>query len=295
MSAAPMSSARAGARIAGSSSASSPEAATPASTLEARLTGMQKEFSRRSSSTSDPKMPVPCEHTPATIATQPSGPRRKSPKPSRSAPAWDPRPERAHRHSTASTAGAQTSCSSTKKRRLSPPRSVFAAWLITRRRRKYAPVYSARHTTAGVERVSEPRARKAPASAAKLSPRATHARPRTRRRERRSTIGARASTRPRMSSIIRTMDVPSKVYASVVETVIVAAQSPDSADQRVGTGKLTPRTVRALAARHQPVPRRKAREVTRHATALPGRSAKPSTRPLIPGSAPSETALVSAP
>jgi hypothetical protein len=99
---------------------------------------------------------------------------------------------------------------------------------------------------------------------------------------------------PRISSIISTMDVPSKVYARVVVTMIAEAQSPESADHRVGLGKLCPSTVTRLAVCHQPVASRKVIDPTRHAMPVAGRSTKPSTRPDIPGIAPSERALVSA-
>ena len=76
---------------------------------------------------------------------------------------------------------------------------------------------------------------------------------------------------------------------------MVAAQSPESAAYREGAGITRPATRRVLASRHHPVTPRKSPVAARDASALAGSSVKPSTRPSIPGSAPSESALVSAP
>ncbi len=81
---------------------------------DARLTGTQKLFSRRSSSTSPPKMPLPCESTPTSATSHQVLGDPSAVNPSRKGVATSTGPARASAASASAAAGVATICSSTK-------------------------------------------------------------------------------------------------------------------------------------------------------------------------------------
>lgn len=90
------------------------EASSPASTLDARLTGTQNVFSRLSSSTSPPNTPVPCDRTPTRIDVTSAPLDQMSVKPRRTSAPMVPPPASATTARVSTMTGVATICSSTK-------------------------------------------------------------------------------------------------------------------------------------------------------------------------------------
>ncbi|MEZ4249951.1 MAG: hypothetical protein R3B99_17095 [Polyangiales bacterium] len=127
------------------------------------------------------------------------------------------------------------------------------------------------------------RSTKTTINARKLNPSPTHENHFVLRPESASTIGAITNTPPRIKSITKTIETPSKVYASVVVVRITALQSPESAVQRVGTGIERRPSFRCVANRHHPVPPRKSATTTNDAMLESGKSEGPAMgSPIIP-------------
>ena len=116
------------------------------------------------------------------------------------------------------------------------------------------------------ERSNADRSANATSKAAALNASPAHENHRVLRPLSRSTTGARKRTPPRMSSITKTMETPSNVYANVVVVRIIALHRPESAVHREGTGHERPSHVRCDADRHQPVPSRNTPTTTSEAT-----------------------------
>ncbi len=94
-----------------------------------------------------------------------------------------------------------------------------------------------------------------------------------------------------MSSIMKTIETPSIVYASVVVVRIVAPHSPDSAVHRVGVGTSSEPTFRRDATRHHPVAKTNTTIAMKLAVVEMGRMRLPGT---LSPSCPSLRALVRA-